>query len=62
MPAGTGGNEPDVVFGGSNQETTWGPGSDKVPPKPEPSQEEKGKRNIIREALSSLQDFFGRRR
>lgn len=63
MPAGIGGNEPDVVFGGSSQKTEWGPGSDKLPPKPEPiGQEGKGKKNIIRETLNSLQDFFGRRK
>lgn len=63
MPAGTGDNGPDIALGGSNQETTWGSGSDKLPPKPEPiGQEGKGKKNIIGEALNSLRYFFGRRR
>lgn len=64
MPAGIGDNEPDVALGRSDQETTWGPDSDQLPPRTEalPIQEKGGKRNIIKETLNSLRDFFGRRR
>jgi hypothetical protein len=60
MPAGVGGGQPDVVLGGSNQETTWGPGSDKIPPKPEVAEvgKERGVRaeitKFLRDMLSGL--------